>query len=187
MSHYVDIQLMRHVDIAQHQMMDALFGKLHQIFVRTQNQTVGISFPLADEKAHTLGMVLRLHGPAKELQLIITADSIKAMLSYVSIGTVTEVPKSAGFRNINRVQVKSSPERLRRRAMRRHNLTPEQAIQRIPDTAIKTTNKPFINVSSSSTKQGFRLFISQGPIQTRPTQGGFNAYGLSKDATIPWF
>ena len=70
---------------------------------------------------------------------------------------------------------------------RHHSLTQEQASERIPDSLARTTPLPYVQLASTSTAQQFRLFLALGAVQEAVQAGGFNAYGLSTTATIPWF
>jgi len=71
--------------------------------------------------------------------------------------------------------------------MKRHGLDETQARERIPDSAAETLHLPFVQLRSGSTGQTFRLFLCLGPAQPTPVSGEFNAYGLSQNATVPWF
>ena len=203
MNHYVDIRLQPDAEFAPAMLMAALFTKLHKALVVGAHINLGVSFPQVQEvavdaptakpsrtgvhPAYRLGLVLRLHGTASALTVLITSDWLRGMRDHVLCGTVQTVPTQHGYRTVNRVQAKSNPERLRRRQMRRHGLTAEQAQARIPDSAAETLNLPFLTLRSQSTAQTFRLFIRHGPIQPEPVQGTFGAYGLSPVTTIPWF
>lgn len=202
MNHYVDIRLQPDADFAPAMLMAALFTKLHKALVVGAHQNIGASFPQVQEAANTaaakpsrtgahppyrLGLVMRLHGSAAALTALMASDWLRGMRDHVLCGPVQAVPTQHGYRTVNRVQAKSNPERLRRRQMRRHGFTAEQAHARIPDSATEMLDLPFLTVRSQSTGQTFRLFIRQGPIQPEPVQGTFGAYGLSPVTTIPWF
>jgi CRISPR-associated endonuclease Csy4 len=131
--------------------------------------------------------VLRLHGTSLALHKLLTTDWLTGMRDHVACGVVLAVPTDARHRVVSRVQAKSSPERLRRRQMRRHGLTAEQAQERIPDNAAEMLNLPFLTLRSQSTGQTFRLFIRLGPEQATAVPGEFGAYGLSPQTTVPWF
>ena len=97
------------------------------------------------------------------------------------------MPAHAAHRTLRRVQVKSSPERLRRRLMKRHQLSEAQARERIPDSVGRMTDLPYVPMASTSTAQQFKLFLALGAAQPQPQAGDFNTYGLSATATVPWF
>ena len=85
------------------------------------------------------------------------------------------------------MQAHSNPDRLRRRQMRRHGYDEAEAQRRIPDTAARQLDLPFVQLHSAGTEQAFRLFIQHDPLQPTPRHGTFSAYGLSPETTIPWF
>lgn len=186
MLHYIDIRLRSDPEFAQHQLMAALFAKLHRWLAQTQSQRIAVSFPGYAESPATLGGTLRLMGPATELTRLMEHGWLQGMHDHVDVRPMAPVPAEVPQRALRRVQAKSSPERLRRRQMRRHNLTPEQALERLPDSCAETLKLPFLVLASASTGQRFKLFLRLGPSQAAQA-GGFNSYGLSGTATIPWF
>ena len=130
---------------------------------------------------------MRLHGSLGVLSTLLESDWLTGMRDHIELTSPALVPATAKHRSVVRVQVKSSPERLRRRLMRRQNIDAQTAILRIPDESARLTYLPFIQLRSTSTGQNFRLFIEHGAIQSIAVAGAFNAYGLSQGATIPWF
>ena len=201
MDHYVDIRLQPDAEFAPAMLMAALFTKLHKALAAGAHSNIGVSFPQMDvgdaapvrasrtgaHPRYALGLVLRLHGTSLALQTLLTTDWLTGMRDHVACSAVLAVPTDARHRVVSRVQAKSSPERLRRRQMRRHGLTAEQAQERIPDSAAEMLNLPFLTLRSQSTGQTFRLFIRLGPEQATAVLGGFGAYGLSPHTTVPWF
>jgi CRISPR-associated endonuclease Csy4 len=71
--------------------------------------------------------------------------------------------------------------------MRRHGFSEEEARQRIPDSAARRLDLPYVQLRSQSSGQHFRLFIHHGPLQSQPVAGHINRYGLSDGCTVPWF
>jgi CRISPR-associated endonuclease Csy4 len=201
MDHYVDIRLQPDAEFAPAMLMAALFTKLHKALAAGAHPNVGVCFPQMDMgdaaparasrtgayPRYALGQVLRLHGTSQALHTLLTTDWLTGMRDHVACGAVLAVPTDARHRVVSRVQAKSSPERLRRRQMRRHGLTAEQVQERIPDSAVEMLNLPFLTLRSQSTGQTFRLFIRLGPEQATAVPGEFGAYGLSTQATVPWF
>jgi len=201
MDHYVDIRIQPDAEFAPAMLMAALFTKLHKALAAGAHQDIGVSFPHmgvgdaapahasrnGSHPRYTLGQVLRLHGASLSLNKLLATDWLTGMRDHVVCGAVLVVPTDSRHRVVSRVQAKSSPERLRRRQMRRHGLTAEQAKERIPDSAVETLSLPFLTLRSQSTGQTFRLFIRLGPELDTAVPGDFGAYGLSLHATVPWF
>ncbi|MDR5866776.1 type I-F CRISPR-associated endoribonuclease Cas6/Csy4 [Halomonas koreensis] len=188
MDHYIDIRLLPDPEFPAAMLMGALFGKLHRSLVELQAADLGVSFP---EHRHgpkrSLGQRLRLHGSAAALDRLMTAGWLKGMRDHVSVSDMAEVPIKARHRVVRRKQFKTNAERLRRRRAQRHNETLEQAREHIPDSVERKVDLPFATLRSYSTGQTFSLFIEHGEIQDEPVAGSFNSYGLSQEATVPWF
>ena len=186
MSHYIDIRLRPDPEFLPHQLMDALFGKLHRQLVELQAKDVGLSFPLADTIVQGLGPLMRLHGPGDRLVDLHKASWLGGMCEMVAVGDVLPVPTNAGLMVVRRVQAKSNPDRVRRRQMKRKGWTAEQAKAAIPDSAAQLLKLPYLTVKSGSTGHAFRLFIRQTEAK-HSVEGDFNTYGLSPTATLPMF
>lgn len=187
MLQYIDIHLRTDPEFPTHQLMAALFAKLHRRLAELKSQRIAVSFPGYQETPATLGRTLRLIGPGSELVRLMERDWFQGMRDHADMRPVAAVPHDAGQRTLRRVQAKSSPERLRRRQMRRHNLTAEQVLERVPDSCAETLKLPFLTLSSASTGQKFNLFLRLGQSAPATEAGDFNSYGLSATATIPWF
>ncbi|MBO9880858.1 type I-F CRISPR-associated endoribonuclease Cas6/Csy4 [Xanthomonas sp. D-109] len=188
MQHYLDLRLRPDPDLAPHQLLGALYARLHRGLVDLGSNGIGVSFPGYDDALPTLGTQLRLHGNDSALHSLMAAAWLRGMHDHLHIADIAEVPATAQHRQVTRVQAKSSPERLRRRAMRRHGLSADAAAERIPDTAAERLRLPFVVLGSRSTGQAaFPLFVRHGPLLQEPVAGTFNSYGLSHGATIPWF
>ncbi|MGB8377930.1 MAG: type I-F CRISPR-associated endoribonuclease Cas6/Csy4 [Rhodanobacteraceae bacterium] len=188
MSHYLDIHLRPDPELPPHHLLSALYARLHRALAQMSNQDLGVSFPGHDQNKPSLGTHLRLHGPAASLHLLMKIPWLNGMRDHLKVGEIAAVPTKVKHRIVQRVQAKSSPARLRRRAVRRHYLDAETVAQRIPDSAAERLRMPFVTLGSRTTKQpSFPLFIRHGPLLSRPEPGIFNSYGLSAKATIPWF
>lgn len=187
MDHYVDIQVRPDPEFPAHQLMSALYAKLHRVLAAQGCTRVGVSFPGVDAQTPYLGTCLRLHAQKADLSALLESDWLTGMRDHVTLTLPTPVPGTVQHRAVRRVQVKSSPERLRRRLMRRHDLAEQEARQRIPDEVACFARLPFLQLRSTSTGQTFKLFIDHGLVQKDAVSGNFNAYGLSQEATIPWF
>lgn len=186
MDHYLDINLKPDPEFPSHQLMDALFAKLHRVLAEMQVNDIGLSFPLAGSIREGLGARMRLHGTDARLREVADRSWWTGMDDFLSLQPVSPVPIGAKPLAVRRVQAKSNPERLRRRQMKRKGWTVEQARAAIPDSAGESLALPFLTVRSASSKQRFRLFISQ-TAATSLGPGTFNAYGLSTTATLPTF
>jgi CRISPR-associated endonuclease Csy4 len=185
MDSYLDLTLRADPEFPQSQLLNALYAKLHHGLVSAQSNSIAIAFPKASAKS--LGACLRLFAAKAVLQAFMAQPWLSGMRDHVVMSDVLAIPVDAKHRRVQRVQAKSSPERLRRRQMRRHGLSAEAAHAKIPDTIAQSLTEPFLQLSSASTGQRFRLFLRLGAIVAKTETGVFNSYGLSQTATVPWF
>lgn len=186
MDHYLDIRLLPDPEFPQPQLMSALCAKLHRALAELGSSGIGISFPELHAAPAHLGGRLRLHGSAGDLQALMARDWLTGMRDHSQTGAIAPVPAGCGQLKVRRVQAKSSPERLRRRQMKRKGWSEAQAREAIPDAIAEVLRLPYLVLQSHSTGQRFRLFISQQPA-SQTASGPFNAYGLSATATLPAF
>jgi len=187
MDHYIDIRLLPDPEFPPNLLMNALYAKLHRGLVEWGNNRIGVSFPEHDDEKPTLGKQLRLHGSEQSLSKLMNHNWLQGMSDHIHVTAIKPIPTPKGYRRVHRVQAKSSPGRLRRRYMRRHHVDEQSARQAIPDSVTETLALPYITIGSKSTGQRFRLFIKHDLIVDHPAAGLFNHYGLSPEATIPWF
>lgn len=186
MDHYIEIRLLPDPEFVPTVLMNALFSKLHRALVDLNTNAIGLSFPDVQEQP-ALGNRLRLHGTENNLQRLMSQNWLTGMRDHITLNGPKPVPVNICHRTVRRVQAKSSPERLRRRLMKRKAITQEEARSAIPDSAAKQLKLPFVTIKSRSTGQEFRLFIEHQPIGDKPVNGEFSHYGLSPITTVPWF
>ncbi|AHE99151.1 type I-F CRISPR-associated endoribonuclease Cas6/Csy4 [Thioalkalivibrio paradoxus] len=186
MDHYLDFTVLPDPEFRETTLLGALVSKLHRRLVVLEADDIGISLP-DFEKAPPLGNRLRVHGTQERIETLMQEEWLGGMRGQLEIAPLRAIPAEVSHRGVRRRQYKTNVERLRRRRMRRHGETHEEARERIPDTVARKVKTPFLTVYSSSSGQRFSLFIEHEPVQARPVVGAFNSYGISRDATIPWF
>lgn len=188
MDRYIEIQILPDPEFNTPLLLGALVSKLHRGFAALDNGNVGISFPgLKLDQPASLGERVRLHGAETQLSRLMASNWLTGMQDHIKVSDLAPVPAEAGHRTFYRVQAKSSPERLRRRRMKRTGENLESARKAIPDNVGKRLALPYLTLTSQSTGQRFPLFINAGPTVENPVSGTFNSYGLSRNATVPWF
>ncbi|MTD39643.1 type I-F CRISPR-associated endoribonuclease Cas6/Csy4 [Erwinia sp. CPCC 100877] len=184
MDHYLEIRVLPDPEFTEPLLMAALFAKLHRALGARGQGDIGVSFP---EYGKTPGAVLRLHGSHAALNELEAGRWRVGLSDYCHCSPVAPVPDVSRWRVVSRVQVKSSPERLLRRSVRKGWLSGEQAELRLRTMTAQQTMLPYLSLRSLSSGQPFRLFIRHGDILPGPVVGRFSSYGLSAQATIPWF
>lgn len=186
-THYLDLTLLPDPEFSHAHLLGALVSKLHRALVQLRADDIGMSFPGHSLRPRTLGSVLRLHGPEAALAGLMASDCLRGMRDHLRQGAIAPAPADARHRVVQRRQFKTSAERLRRRRMQRKGETADQAAAAIPDSVERQPTLPFVHLRSTSSGHAFDLFIEHGPVVLAPTSGSFNSYGLSSDATVPWF
>lgn len=187
MNYYIDFKLLPDPEFTPAILMNALYARLHKALVQLQATDIGVSFPEVEKKIPSMGSRLRLHGGTESLSALMQSGWLKGMQDQVDVEVPRSVPSATKHCAVRRVQAKSSPERLRRRLARRRGISLEEARQLIPDSSAKTLRLPYLKLHSLSTGQPFRLFVDQSQTFGTAVEGDFNAYGMSKIATVPWF
>jgi len=187
MDAFVDIRLLPDPEFPPTTLMNALFGKLHRGLVAFGEGAIGVSFPDVRERIHSLGTRMRLHGTAETLHRFMATEWLAGMRDHVTSAPPAPVPPETRHQIVRRVQVQSNPERLRRRLIARKGVSEEAARAAFPDNCTQKLDLPYVILRSNSTGQQFRLFIEHLPPQNQAQTGEFSAYGLSPDATVPYF
>lgn len=189
MDHYIDIRLRPDPDFLPPMLMGALYGKLHRALFDLQSGGIGVSLP--DHKigvrARTPGDRLRLHGQQARLEQLMEQPWLAGMRELVQIDGIQPVPENARHRVVKRRQFKTGNASQINRYARRHAISPEEAQAVFASSTEPQITLPFIQLNSRSSGQRFALFIEHGKPQAQPATGSFNHYGLSKEATVPWF
>lgn len=188
MDHYLNFRLLPDPEFPAPLLMNALFSKLHRALVQIDSRTIGISFPEVQQEKPSLGRCLRLHGTADHLERLMAENWLVGMQDHLVHPQLSIVPNNVQHCRIRRVQPKSNAERLRRRYIKRHpQLTNQDVEAKLPDSIEKRIKLPFLRLKSQSNGHSFCLFLEHLPPQEQPVDGAFNTYGLSSEATIPWF
>ncbi|NLQ18775.1 type I-F CRISPR-associated endoribonuclease Cas6/Csy4 [Marinomonas sp. M1K-6] len=186
MDYYLDITILEDPEFTKPILMNALFSKLHRALVEVSQNDIGVSFPNASKKS--LGDKLRLHSSKERLEQLEALPWRRGLGDFTVVTKVTQVPSINKFCLVKRVHVQSNVERLRRRAMKRHSFSYQEAVERIPKEVEKQLELPFVRIKSKSTgDQQFPLFIQQTLSEAKEDTVSFSKYGLSSTSTLPWF
>lgn len=189
MDYYIDIRLRPDPDFPESMLMGALYNKLHRALFDLQAEELGVSFPGHKHgvRARTLGSHLRLHGTHKRLEQLMSMDWLTGMRDHTQVSEVLEVPADAQHITVARKQFNTGSESRAKRYAKRHSISEEEARSIYAKVAARRIELPFVQVNSRSTQQRFSLFIEHGKPQEKPVAGSFSHYGLSTNATVPWF
>lgn len=189
MDHYIDLRLRPDPDFPPSMLMGALYGRLHRALLDLKAEDIGVSFPdhKTGVRARTPGDRLRLHGEKSRLEQLMALPWLASLRELLECSDVTPVPSDASHRVVRRRQFKTGSPSQARRYARRNSVSEAEAEELMRAQAQRRIELPFVQVGSRSTGERFALFVEHGPAQAAPTPGHFNHYGLSREATVPWF
>lgn len=186
MDSYAEFRLIPDLDFPTHLTMGALWSKLHRHIASSSRTDIGVSFPEIESATIGCGSVLRVHGAHEDLSKWVVGDWLHGMRDHLEPFEILSAPSQCEYRNFRRVQQKSV-DQMRQRLVARHHISQEQAKERIPDSAGVKLELPFVMLRSRSTSQRFPIFVRVGESVSEPISGQFGSYGLSPNATVPWF
>lgn len=192
MNHYIEITLRPDAEVEIGFLWQKVYQQIHLALVEIKDENdgvnIGISFPKYGTDGFPLGDTIRLFGKTSDDLIMLQLDKwLNRLLDYIVITDIRDVPQNLKvYACFSRKQVKSNLERLARRQARRKGISVEDAINNYEDMQEQTTQLPFISLKSLSTNQSLKLFI-RNELKSDSVDGSFNTYGLSKDATVPWF
>lgn len=189
MDHYLDLRLRPDPDFPEAMLMGALYSKLHRALFDLGADDIGISLPdhKTGVRARTPGDRLRLHAGRERLEQLMAMSWLTGMRDHVQLDAVQPVPTEVSYRIVRRRQFNTGSLSRAKRYAKRHDIEVDDAQRLMEKPAERQIALPFVQVSSRSSGQRFALFIEHGKAQSQPAHGSFNHYGLSPDATVPWF
>ncbi len=189
--YYIEVTFLPTPEITNNFLWKKIFPKIHSNLVALQENglvPIGLSFPEYSLAPTTLGTKLRFF--AKEEQTLEKFDvcsCLKIFSGYIHITRVREVPdKISQFVAFQRVQTKTSINRLARRKAKRKGILFQEALDSFNDFSEKKCDLPYVSMSSGSSNESFLLFIEKKIVHEANTFL-FNTYGLSKGGLVPDF
>jgi len=179
MDSYLDIHVRPQAELSSTVLMSSLFGEIHKALVSRSSNTTGVSFPKAD--VH-LGGTLRLHDEETVLVQLIESAWLKRASDYYRVDAPRPVPEHDQWLSVRRKQPSISAAKLRR-MMARGNLKQEEAERLLSQK--QKLDHPYVQLTSTSTGQKFRLFVEQTKCERPKFKPEFNSYGLG--GVVPLF
>lgn len=192
MKYYLDITLLPDAEANLGFLWQKVYQQLHLALVENklaENQSaIAVSFPEYGNKQFPLGSKLRLFSKTQEqLEQLDIGKWLNRLADYIHLKPIKEVPSSINqFTRFKRKQFDTNAERLARRRARRKGESIDQALNHFEGFMDKETHLPFLNMKSLTNDDYFKLFIER-EILDKAENGVFGCYGLSAEATVPWF
>lgn len=183
MNYYLDITLKPDAEMRENVLMNKVYAKLHKALCDFQAKDVGVSFP---NWKVMLGTRIRLHSNRERLEQCASTNWLGGLVGYCEVSAINTVPDNAQYRVISRIQTTMSNAKLQR-------LIKRAGVTEVDIKAYKAKmfacglDNPYVELDSISNGYKHRRYIKFGDLQSNPQAGGFDQFGLSKHATVPWF
>lgn len=185
MNNYFDIYAIPNAELTQNVVIGHLMQCLHQ-YLPDFCEKVGLGFPqYAIDRG--LGGVIQVFGDSNKLEELYSRLEYDLNFSnHAILGKLQAIPQKVNYYVCyKRVQIHGNS--YYSRSKRRHQERGAELQSLNLKHLINFNKLPYVNLSSSSTGQNFKLFIKQ-VVTTKMSVGTFNSYGLSSDgATVPKF
>ncbi|MBW2219907.1 MAG: type I-F CRISPR-associated endoribonuclease Cas6/Csy4 [Deltaproteobacteria bacterium] len=189
---YLEITIKPQPEIPLYFLWEKVYQQIHLALVEMQDEngtvTIGVSFPEYDACQFQIGCKLRLLAEEKvELEKLAVDKWLSRLCDYVHVKPIVPVhEKIAGHVCFRHVKMKGSKEKFARRRAKRKGETLQQALSHFENFEEQRSKLPYINMTSQTNGQRFRLFIEK-QVMEQPQIGSFSCYGLSNTTTVPLF
>lgn len=183
MNHYIDIVLKPDAEMRENVLLNKVYTKLHKELFTLKSTDIGVSFP---RYKVILGDVIRLHGTEVRLVELQSSDWLGGLSGYCDVSAVQPVPEEVAYRIISRKQSNMTEAKLRR-LIKRGSILPSEVKAYKAKMFETGLDNAYLELESTSNGHKHRRYIQFGELTTKPVEGEFDQFGLSKIATIPWF
>ncbi len=183
MDHYIDIKLLPDAELRENVLMNKLYTKFHKALFDLNTKDIGVSFP--DYKLK-LGKMIRVHSTKERLLELQASNWIGGLKGYCELSEINPVPDKVLFRTICRKSPNMTQSKLRR-LIKRGGINAEDIKKYKAKMFSQGLTNPFVELESISNGHRHRRFIEFSEFKSSAVLGDFDQFGLSKEATIPWF
>ena len=192
MKYYQEISLLPNAEITPYFIWQKLYQQIH--IALAENKTadnasaIGVAFPEYNADKYSLGTKLRLFSEdEKSLGKMQCEKWLNRLNDYVHLKPIKPVPEIiVGHACFKHIKFKGNKEKLARRRAKRKGETLQQALAHYEGFEEQHSKLPYINITSQTNGQRFRLFIEKQAME-QPQTGLFSCYGLSNITTVPLF
>ena len=192
MNCYQEVSLLPNADIGQYFIWQKLYHQIHLALVEKKRggneSAIGVAFTEYNTEKFYLGAKLRLFADNEQTLVQMQCEKwLNRLSDYVHVSRIKPVPeKLVGYACFKHVKLKGNKEKLARRRAKRKGETLQQALSHFKDFEEQRSNLPYINMSSETNGQRFRMFIEK-QVMEQPQTGLYSCYGLSNTTTVPLF
>jgi len=192
MKYFIELTLLPNVEIPLHFIWQKLYQQIHIALADNKKtdgaSNIGVSFPEYNASEFLLGTKLRLFAEDEQsLKDMQCGKWLNRLSDYVHLSSIKPVPeKVTGYAYFKHIKLKGNKEKLARRRAKRRGETYEEALAHFKDFEEQQSKLPYINMTSQTNGQRFRLFIEKEEM-SEPQSGLYSCYGLSRNTTVPIF
>lgn len=183
MDNYLNITVLPDEEMNENELINKAYSKLHKALFDLQADDIGVSFPEFRVKP---GRVLRIHSSAMRLQQLQQLNWLGGLLGYCKVSEIQTIPSKVEYRVISRRQPTMTMAKLNR-LLKRGTLTQDKVAGYKAKMLGKRIDNPYIELVSNSGGQQYSRYLDMGQPQLESISGEFDQFGLSKQATVPWF
>lgn len=183
MEYFIEIKLQKNKDLKPNVLLNSVYANLHRRLYDLDAKTIGICFP---DYRVILGSRLRVHGSLQDLTTFQSVDWLGELKKYCAVSDIEKVPQDVQYRTISRIQSTMSLSKLRR-LIKRGTIKEDDAKKYKVEMLKKGLDNPYVELVSASNGKLHRRYFQFGELQSERVSGEFDVFGLSKEATVPWF
>jgi len=184
MNHYIELQIKPDAEMRENLLLNKVYTKLHKALWTMKSTDIGVSFPKLNSR---LGDCIRIHGSEAQLNSLQELKWLGALTGYCLVSAIQQIPgNNVTYRVISRKQANMTQAKLRR-LIKRGSILGEEVKTYKAKMFRQGLDAPFLELQSSSNGQKHRRYLDFGDIVDTPSDGLFDSFGLSKNATIPWW
>lgn len=183
MNHYIDIKINPDAEMRENVLLNKVYTKFHKRLCDLQSSEVGVSFP---EYQIKLGRTLRIHGANQRLQILQSENWLGGLTGYCDISEIQQIPDQVSYRTVSRKQANMTAAKLRR-LIKRGSIKLDEIKHYKAKMFQQGIDNPFLELDSISNGYKHRRYLSFGDLQKEATADAFDQFGLSNEATVPWF
>jgi CRISPR-associated endonuclease Csy4 len=183
MKHYVEIVIQPDDEMRENVLLNKVYSKLHKALFTLKTTEIAVSFP---KYKVLLGNVMRIHGTESKLSELQDTNWLGGLSGYCQVSSIQTVPDDVSYKIISRIQSNMTEAKLRR-LIKRGSISETKIKQYKVKMFQKGLDNPYFELQSNSNGHKHRRYIQFGELRKEAKKGVFDSFGLSKNATVPWF
>lgn len=183
MDHYIDVTIKPDAEIRENVLLNKVYTKFHKALFDLKTKSIAVSFP---QYKVLLGRILRIHSDAAMLNDLQAVNWLGGLTGYCDISAITKIPVNCQYRIISRIQSNMTQAKLNR-LIKRGSISTEEVKAYKAKMFTQSLDNPYLELDSGSNGHHHRRFIQFSNLLDKPNNGEFDSFGLSKQATVPWF